>query len=253
MSNAEDFLAKKDAIEAIPNDQIRYPNMPVGVFIQEAENLYTWCQKDKDALISKGLDWAVVSDIPVRAGAMREAQSVWFKTRFSREEAQKEWNEKSPGAYDLRDDLLRDLRYGFRKSSELLSRVAEIDAGSGHADMIQDLNDIAVLAAAQTALLDKIGFDKNKLDKAAATAAEMADLLARATTDRSENNMERITRDKAYTYLKLAVDEIRACGQYVFWNNEERYKGYTSPYFKNRQRRGNKPEDGGDVTNPPAE
>ena len=33
-------------------------------------------------------------------------------------------------------------------------------------------------------------------------------------------------RDKAYTHLKQAVDQVRECGQYVFWRNEARLKGY---------------------------
>ena len=39
-------------------------------------------------------------------------------------------------------------------------------------------------------------------------------------------------RDKAYTHLKQAVDEVRECGQYVFWRNEARLKGYSSRYFR---------------------
>lgn len=238
MSNFEDFMAKKNAIAAITDEQLKSPTMPVDVFVQEAENLHTWCQQDKDALTGAGLDWNLAADLPVRCGACREAQSVWFKTRFSREEAQAEWNSKSPAAYDLRDQLLHDLRYAFRNSPDLLSRLANIDEGSGHADMIQDLNDISVLAKEQTALLEKIKFDLSKLDTAANTAKEMADLLSKATMGRADNSKERITRDKAYTYLKQAVDEIRQCGQYIFWRDETRLKGYVSQYFKNRNRGG---------------
>ena len=39
-------------------------------------------------------------------------------------------------------------------------------------------------------------------------------------------------RDKAYTHLKQAVDEVRECGHYVFWRNEARLKGYSSRYFR---------------------
>ncbi|MCH9008526.1 hypothetical protein IIA29_11070, partial [candidate division KSB1 bacterium] len=39
-------------------------------------------------------------------------------------------------------------------------------------------------------------------------------------------------RDKAYTHLKQAVDQVRECGQYVFWRNEARLKGYGSRYFR---------------------
>ena len=40
------------------------------------------------------------------------------------------------------------------------------------------------------------------------------------------------TRDKAFTYMKMAVDEIRNTGQYVVWHDEERRKVYVSQYLK---------------------
>ena len=36
--------------------------------------------------------------------------------------------------------------------------------------------------------------------------------------------------DKAYTHLKEAVDAIRDCGQFVFWKDQDRAKGYASEY-----------------------
>jgi hypothetical protein len=39
----------------------------------------------------------------------------------------------------------------------------------------------------------------------------------------------RIIRDKAYYYLKNAIKEVRACGQYVFRNDKEHLEEYTSP------------------------
>ena len=53
-------------------------------------------------------------------------------------------------------------------------------------------------------------------DEAAATADTLSDLLAKATTDRAENSSARVIRDQAYTYIKQAVDEVRACGRFTF-------------------------------------
>lgn len=146
MSSAEDYAAKIAAIEAIADDQVKSPNMQVDVFLQEAENTVKWAQDDKDKLIAAGLDWTLVDDMPVRAGALREAQSLWYKERFARKDAQKEWNEKSPDAYDLRDTLLHVFRYAFRNVPDLTSRINAIADGAGHADMIQDLNDLSLVS-----------------------------------------------------------------------------------------------------------
>jgi hypothetical protein len=42
----------------------------------------------------------------------------------------------------------------------------------------------------------------------------------------------RTARDKAYTHLKLAVDEVRDAGLYVFYNDDDRKTGYISKYLK---------------------
>lgn len=196
MSNAEDFSAKKAAIEAIPAEQVKLPNMPVSIFIQETENLYRWCRDDKTALTGVGLDWALVEDLSVGAGALREAESNWFKERYSREEAAKEWEIKTPEAYDMRDSLLRAMRYAYRHDNNLINRVREISEGSGHADMVQDLNDIAVLGQNNAAPLQAINFDLNLLDQAAAKADEMAALLAKVNGDRADNSAAKVMRDK---------------------------------------------------------
>lgn len=232
MSNAEDFTAAQAEIEAIPDDKIKSPGLPIDIFLQEAENLYQWCQDDKDKLTAAGLDWPLVEKLPGFCGALRQAESMWFKDRFSREEAEKQWQEESPTAYDLRNQLLHDFHFAYRKSPDLAGRVSQIAEGSGHADMIQDLNDLAELGKDNSDALSAIGFDIAQLDIASTTSAEMADLLSKATSDRGDNNQARVIRDKAFTLLKQAVDEIRDCGQYVFWRDAQRYKGYVSQYNK---------------------
>ena len=78
--------------------------------------------------------------------------------------------------------------------------------------MIQDLNDLSVLGNANTVLLEAIGFDITQLETAATQADEMAELLSQATANRADNSESRIIRDKAYTLLKQAVDEVRSVG-----------------------------------------
>jgi hypothetical protein len=62
----------------------------------------------------------------------------------------------------------------------------------------------------------------------------MANLLAEANGD------------KAYTHMKVLVDEIREAGKYVFRNNKNRLKGYSSDYWKKQNRK--KKDDNSEVT-----
>ena len=107
-------------------------------------------------LITHGLDRTFVENLPERAGALREAQSVWMREFKSREEAEEEWIKQAPEAFKMRDKLLDAFRYAFRKQDYLLSNVAVIAGGHGREDMIQDLNDLAVLGRANTSLLEPL-------------------------------------------------------------------------------------------------
>lgn len=236
MSNLEDYNAELEAINAIPDEDVQVPNQPVDSFLQEGENLYHWSLDDAVQLNVVGITNPMIKNVPVRAGACREAQSIWNKDYHSQQEAQKEWKRLSPDAYEFRNDLLASMRFGFRKEPALLGRVSAIAEGDGHDDMIQDLNDLAVLGRENEALLTAIGIDLTELDRAASTADEMADLLARANGDKAELNDSKVIRDKAFMHLKALVDEIREAGKYVFRKNKSRYKGYTSSYWKKKKR-----------------
>jgi hypothetical protein len=142
MANIDDYNAKLTEIQAMAIEEVKEPSIPIDVFLQEAENLSKWSLDDSDPLKVVGITAAMIKDLPVRAGACREAQSIWNKDYRSQQEAQKQWAEQAPLAYELRDDLLASMRFAYRKDDALLSRVSAITEGTGHADMIQDLNDI---------------------------------------------------------------------------------------------------------------
>ncbi len=248
MSKKDDYNQKLEVIKAIPEDKIISPRtIPVDVYIQESENVYHWCQQDKETLVATGLDWSLVEDIPVRSGALGEAESIWVMERFGQEEAQRKWKQDAPPAYNLRNLILHHFRYAFRKDDALLGRVNAIADGSGHADMIQDLNDLSVLGKANPEPLAKITFDMTLLDQAAQISSDLTTLWAMATGDRMEYSESKKIRDQAYTHLKEAVDELRDCGQYVFWHNDARLKGYKSLYMqrvknKSEKKKAEKPE-----------
>ena len=237
MANIDDFNAKADSIKAIADEDIKYPTQPMDSYLQEAENLFKWSQADALELIRVGITQEKIDDLPIRTGACRETQSVWMQDRYTQKEAQKEWGIKAPEAYDLRNTLLHGFRYAFRADPVLLGRVADIADDTGHADMIQDLNDLAVLGRDNTDLLNSIGLEMDKLSTAAMLSDSMAELLATANSNKLEQNETKILRDKAYTYLKELVDEIRAAGKYVFWKDKKRAKGYTSKFWKKKNSR----------------
>ena len=231
MANIDDYNATIETIRAIPDDKTLEPAMPVDTYLQEGENLAKWSMMDAEALTTIGITQEMLSNLPVRAGALREAQSIWVKDHNSQQDAQREWAEAAPAAFAMRDELLHTFRYAYRNDPVILSRVAEIAEGDSNADMIQDLNDLSLLGKSNTGPLEAINFSPEKLEVAANASDELANILALANGDKSLQSDSKVIRDKAYTHLKELVDEIRNAGKYLFWKNEKRYKGYVSQYW----------------------
>jgi hypothetical protein len=125
--------------------------------------------------------------------------------------------------------------FAYRKQPDVKGRVQAIAEGSGDADMIQDLSDLAVHGKNNPGPLAEIKFDMKLLDEAASKSDELASLLATARGEKATDSEIKVARDQAYTYLKEAVDEVREFGQHVFWRDPTRLTGYASAY-KRRHR-----------------
>lgn len=85
----QDYDAEVPAIQAIENGNIKEPDMPVAIALQEAEDLNEWCITDKEVLIKAGLDWKLVENLPQRIGALRYIQSQWQRTTLPRSKHRK--------------------------------------------------------------------------------------------------------------------------------------------------------------------
>lgn len=233
MNGTEDLNAKQDTLNALDKNAILKPNIPIQNYLQEAEYLHIEALKDKTALINgANLAWQLVDDLLQRIGALREAEALWFKNRFNREAAQRQWDEQAPQAYALRDELLRAFRYAFSEEEDLSRRVVEIAAGRGHDDMIQDLSRLVAIGRDYPDQLSAINYPLTKLEIAANLSDEMGTLLAQAAGERSDTSTDLELRNRAYTHLKQAIDKIRGAGQYVFWDNNDRRKHYASQYHR---------------------
>lgn len=234
MPSSVDYNELLLQIKAFKSGNAGSPTVPVNVFVQEADDLYLWCQDDREQLIQAGLDWNQVSLIPLCAKICREFQSQWLKTYKSTDKIKKEWETKSPEAMNLRSELQHDFAFAFRNDEQLLSQIREIAQKQSRASLVQSLNDLEVIGRGQKPLLDAIGFDSSKLDRSAGLAPEMAKLIAQMESSKKQNDESKLVRDQAYAYLKQLVDIVRVCGKYKFRENPERLAGYLSDYWKSR-------------------
>lgn len=231
MNSLEAYELEKVAIEAISDQEVREPSMPIDVFVQEAHDLYNWCLTDKAALVAEGLDASIIDTLPQKALALSYAQSVWNVDFATKNESQVRWNQILPQGVELRATMMHYFRFAYRNNSELLENLKRIEEGSGNTDTIQDLSDLAALGKANKMPLLTTTFDVAMLDTAMELASEMAGLLGSANGDRRKSSELKIFRDKAYTSVKESVDNIRTVGKFVFWRSPDRLFGYSSAYI----------------------
>lgn len=238
MRNAQDLQSMMPALEAIPFEEVMAPTMPMATYIQEAEDLNLWLQPDRALLAAHGQPGALLDSLPARIGAAREAESEWNAARYDKEAAQAAYEVEAERASDLLVRTTRHFRYAFRRHPGLLARLPSAGSWMSDADRIQYLNDAAVMGREHLDLLAASGFDPMELNGLSAASDTLAERYAAARSEKASGRGSKALRDRAYTHLKAAVDEIRAAGRFLFWEDEARLQGYRSEYVRRNRSRG---------------
>jgi hypothetical protein len=213
------------------------PDIPVAIAIQEAYDLYEWCQPDKETLIKAGLDRSLVDDLNVRAKVLNELQSIWYQKRNFRDESVEKWKDEFAKACELRKNLLHDYKYVFSNDPEIISEIRYMTKGRSNAEFIQSLCDLSALGKLHRKKLELKGIDLIQVDKAWETGTGLMDVYSRATIQYRDRHEGTEIRNKAYYHLKEAVDRIRSAGQYVFIENPIRKRGYISEFKRIKKRK----------------
>ncbi len=231
ISNTECLNQKIKILDAMTADTLKPPILPMERFHQETEFLHKWCISDRAEFVSVGFDWHIAEDLPVRIGASRQAQKEWMESRFVDGNTVREWTQMAKIASDFRDRILSALFYAFRHVERRLPMIREIAKGDEDVRILTDLERLVALARAYPEPLFTVRFNFQYLDDAEFLAEKMVGLLSFASKDSLLEGQKKRLRDAAYTHLKEASDEIRACGLYVFRRNAERVRGYGASTF----------------------
>ena len=238
MTNKECYELLLEKYIAIHKDDVKAPNLPIEIAISEALKLNKNAMQDKDRLTTTDIDVTLLDELETRAKGCKYAQILWDEVFKEKSDAEDEWKVLVPKAYDLRDTLLHYCRFVYRNDKELKNRIDRIADGNGHDDLVMDLANLANLGKGNPEPLAANTIDIALFDQAESMSNECGDLLARVHGARTANDTDaKDIRDRAYTYLKEAVDAVRAAGRFVFWRNEERIDLYASEYYREMRER----------------
>jgi hypothetical protein len=218
---------------AIPDEEVMYCNIPIEVATAEATQLVIVVTEDREMLIGAGIEPIFVDTLESRSLAFTYAAAKYQAMTASDQSATKKWKELAPKGYELQRYLTRNLGFAYRKDKELTQAVAKIREGRGNQDMVLDLLALSILAEENPEPLAKMPiFDAAKPAEAKAMHTTLSNLLARSTIDPKEVAQAKKELDRAYTYYKLAADEVKEHGQFIF-EGTDRYQSYISNYRHN--------------------
>lgn len=235
-SRASDYHALLDAIQAVPDSRTKQPAMPVSTACQEAVNLAKWAVEDKTELIEWGLDWEAVEALGPRASALMHAEVLLLLHENERKRAVLAWKREYPKAEKLRSFLVRRFKYALEDREEALEILRNITGERSRSGRIQQFRDLSAFGRKHSGLLQAVNFDMSKLNEALQWSRELSILLADVHTAAGNGDML-VTRNRAYAYLKEAVDQVYKAGKLALWHNKKRLPGYASEYLREKMRR----------------
>lgn len=228
----------EELVLEISEDQIVSPTIPVDTTIGEAGDLHRYASEDKAKLLAKGLSENLIKELIPRAKFLQDKQSDWTAVYQSALKNTEQWEAKIEEGRLLQRELKYDFQFAYRNQPDILRKLNRILDGSGNMDLIQDLSDYTAFAKQHPEPLTAILFDTAKTDRAKQISLDLTDLINKVDgVKSSKNRPEKLMRDRAYTYLKQLVDDIRAYGKYAFWDNEEKQQRYSSEYQRKKYER----------------
>ncbi|MGK4006798.1 ATPase [Sorangium sp. So ce1036] len=147
---------------------------------------------------------------------LRVMQSRWQAAQQRQERAAAAFEKPATEAAQHRQALLRFFDLRFKKSPEGQKRLAAIRAGSGDADLVQDVSDLLLLCSEHA---EAIQTAPRGEAAAEARLRELSPLLARMLADKTlslDAVRSRKLRDAAYTLVVNAERRLRAAAEYWY-------------------------------------
>lgn len=230
MSELQNYQDNLEKIKAVTQGAIKHCNLPYEIFIHEAKKLCNVAEEDIAKLAPLGLMPEKIEDCKVLTGALLTAQLNWENQNTVREEAMAKWKADAPVMNEQISDLYAAMRFAYRNDPRLQEILDAINEGDSNADAVMDLARLGSLGKENPEPLQAIGFDMEQCNIAIAESERMSDLLAEVNGNMYVDDEKKVIRNKAFTLVKVLVDEIREYGKFAFRKDEDHVRLYASKY-----------------------
>lgn len=227
----------KQVLNAMDPAEVKKPNAPVEVLLQEATELLHFASQPaiKEALLSVGQP-PFEEELEARIITLRQAECEWADVRVRNKRAALVESEQR--AMHLRRACLAAGRWNLRGDREGLAVLNVIGEATGVAGLIQDCFELAQLFERRAgAFANDRSFD---VKERIAALREAGEALSADSADYSMDPFpacSRDLRDRAATRLNDLVSEVRAAGRYAFRDHRREHRRFTSEYRRRARRR----------------
>lgn len=198
--------------------RVRTPDIPVDVDFQEIRDLLTYIDEHPDVaatLDEVGLASGILPALRLALPAAIQAQAEWSILRNPRKPEDQAAIEEN--GRKLRTAAIAACRFTLRTHRQVQGALDRIMEGVGTADLVQDLEELALLVEAnRDALAPNRRFDAPSQPAKLRTAAQDIRLgLAEYRTSQDQKTVVDL-RNRAWTWLETHVTELRDAGRYAF-------------------------------------
>ena len=218
--------------ERLNPEKIFPPMLPPDVIISEARELLDALQEDealRQPLEDLGINAEELALAREAVHFAQLAQQRWMEVTSHRHITQ--WSELEHQAEAVRAEIIASVRYHMRHDPRMMNELHEIHEGEGAADLILDLDTLArFLRTRPRVFRADPRFDPlATAERARELARSLREMMFELPDDTERDTVRRL-RNLTFSYLRQHIAEIRAAGQYRFWNDDTRARIFLSKW-----------------------
>ncbi|MCT4614021.1 MAG: hypothetical protein N4A49_03990 [Marinifilaceae bacterium] len=216
----------------IPDEEVTLPDTPLDLIIQEAEDLHFDAKKDIIELQKAGLNINIVNELPNRINALEIASSKCEYKFRNIDELTEKWQSLAETTYIYRAQLIEYYQDLFLGNTDYINKLEKFRFKENIGNLANDILSLYQLGIEFSEDNKNIDIDSSLISKSKDYSNSL-NVLSRKCTETKFVNSESDIRDRAFWYLKDAVNNIREAGNIAFKNSEDKVLNYKSEYFLN--------------------